>query len=217
MILITGDYSHMYRHTGIYIVECRENGMQYVGQSTNLGSRINEHFSKLRRGVSRNKGLQRDYDLFGEAAFDVSVRYCSSDELDDLERAEIMRARDENRCYNVFSGGRTGYKGNEAFRERARELFTGRTVTDSEREKHAQYAKEQWADPEYRDIMTNSAKSQWKDPEYRKIMRDAHLKISDDDMNKIAELRANGMSCKQLAAMYGVSASTIFSRLKKLA
>lgn len=79
----------------IYCIRCKENGKVYIGRTYDLNRRIKEHFSELRRGMKRGhaagrraaSGWQKDFNEFGEKAFDVylleeniSPEYCQARE-----------------------------------------------------------------------------------------------------------------------------------------
>lgn len=201
--------------SGVYRIVCRNNEYEYIGQSTNLYSRLREHIYRLRHGTDRNPFLQRDYDKYGENSFYYEIEFADRSCIDALEKALIAEARATGKCYNVFSGGRSGFSTTEEFSARASEINRGKTVSDATKALHAANAKTQWQDAAYRDKMIQSARRQWEGQEYRDIMRKAHLKILDSDVPIIIQLRESGMKVKDIAEQFGVDVSTIYHALKR--
>lgn len=56
--------------SGIYEIHNTLNGKRYVGGSTNLNYRRDDHFRRLARGAHANGHLQRAYDKYGKDAFE---------------------------------------------------------------------------------------------------------------------------------------------------
>ena len=62
------------KKSGVYVITNTVNFKVYVGSSKDVLRRITSHRSDLRRGISRNKNLQKDYDKYGEKIF--TYKYC---------------------------------------------------------------------------------------------------------------------------------------------
>lgn len=89
-----------FEHTsGIYKIENTVNGKCYIGQSEDIGRRIQTHFRALRSGAHYNKHLQSAWDKYGEDAFDVQV--VTECDPRDLDETEIRYIRE----YNAFANG----------------------------------------------------------------------------------------------------------------
>lgn len=210
MIDNRSEYDHL---ACVYEIRCTVNGKVYVGQTKNLKRRIKEHICDLKACKHRNHRLQDDYNKFGKKSFEVSNIHTSEDGcLDELERAIIEIARNGVGCYNVFSGGLTGYVADDSFREKLSKANKGKKLSDSCKEKMSEATKKQWQDKEYRRLMVQSAKTQWTNNEYRKLMRDIHTgtcdacghKLTADIVISAREAHANGVPISELASMYGV-------------
>jgi group I intron endonuclease len=61
----------------IYKILCLVNNKVYIGQTENLSSRINSHFSNLKYNRHTNKEMQNDYNKYGADNFVFNVlEYC---------------------------------------------------------------------------------------------------------------------------------------------
>lgn len=197
---------------GIYRICCDKSGMVYVGQSNNIRRRVREHILGLTKGKHRNKQMQSEYDTYGPDSFNVEIIRVSFENLDELEMEYIDQARKENKCYNVFGGGKTGFTVTQEFRDKISRAHKGRKLSDETKKLMSQNAKKQWENQEYRDLMIGSAKNQWKDEDYRRIMHSAHTGKSDACGHKlnaadVLEMRSrysNGESASKLAEEFGV-------------
>lgn len=68
--------------TGIYQILNLVNGKYYIGRTTNLERRRNQHFNHLSNGDHISPEFQEDYLKYGENAFEFSVIvYCRPSEL----------------------------------------------------------------------------------------------------------------------------------------
>ncbi len=59
--------------SGIYRITCTITSKFYIGSTTNLRKRKNEHFGKLRRNIHENPYLQKAWNRYGESAFIFEV------------------------------------------------------------------------------------------------------------------------------------------------
>lgn len=88
-------------NSGVYAIINNINGRVYIGESAFMMARICDHRQYLRRGAHINKGLQSDFDIFGEAAFSyVVLEYCMEFELRFKETFWVDFV-DESRLYNI--------------------------------------------------------------------------------------------------------------------
>lgn len=201
----------------MYEIVCKANGFVYIGQTKNLYRRIGEQIRALRKDNSRNKRMQLDYNKYGEDVFCYTVELCDMQNLDRREAERIEQARQSGACYNVFSGGRTGCKANNEFRERCSEIHKGRKVSEETRRKNAESARRQWQNEDYRNIMVESVNRQWADQDYRNAMvklhtgncRNCHHIFSDDEIKDIRKRADSGESCSKIADSYHVTYCTI--------
>lgn len=76
-------------------------GRCYVGQSTNVESRLREHFSLLRRGAHNNLHLERAWAKYGEEAFSARI-------LEVVEDSALLTPR-EQYWIEHFDAFRNGY------------------------------------------------------------------------------------------------------------
>lgn len=87
---------------GIYAIVNERNNKVYVGQSTNIPKRWDQHKRELKSGTHHNKSLQRDYDNGDNFTYQVlAYGY----DLDDLERHYINKYDSYYNGYNQTKGG----------------------------------------------------------------------------------------------------------------
>lgn len=161
--------------------------------------------------------MQLDYNKYGEDVFHYTIELCDMQDLDKREVEKIEQARKSGMCYNVFSGGRTGFKADDKFRKRCSEINKGKKVSEETRRKKSECARHQWQNEDYRNIMVESAKKQWTDHDYRNAMvrlhtgncRNCNHMFSDDAIKDIRGRANSGESCSKIADSYNVTCSTI--------
>lgn len=91
------------------MIRCKPNGKVYVGQSTNIKRRFNEHKSKLRRNIHNNELLQNDWNIYGEDNFEFEIlQECIKEQLDELEIENIDKFNSFENGYNETIGGNKG-------------------------------------------------------------------------------------------------------------
>lgn len=77
----------LHKKPGIYKIENIINGHCYIGQSIDLGRRIRNHFTELKRNNHHNNHLQNAYKKHGKRNFVFSVLiYCENNELTRYEQ-----------------------------------------------------------------------------------------------------------------------------------
>ena len=100
--------------SGIYKITCTADRRVYIGQSTNIQSRLKDHARRLSTGNHYNKKLQRAWDKYGSACFAFEVVEKCRCEFDILNEREIhwiteYNALDKYDGFNIASGGKNGY------------------------------------------------------------------------------------------------------------
>jgi group I intron endonuclease len=72
---------------GIYKITCKIDGKVYVGGTSNLRLRKNNHYFTLKYGIHKNHKFQKDYDLYGKTNFEFEILEFVDDEtkLDERE------------------------------------------------------------------------------------------------------------------------------------
>lgn len=90
--------------SGIYVIRNKQNGKVYIGSSKNIRSRVNSHYSALKRGAHCNRHLQGAWDEYGEQSFeDEILEICPEPELLQREQYWItaMNVTDQQVGYNL--------------------------------------------------------------------------------------------------------------------
>ncbi len=61
------------KSSGVYEILCVPSRKRYVGSAASVYTRGHVHLHQLRRGKHHNSHLQRAWDLYGEAAFQITL------------------------------------------------------------------------------------------------------------------------------------------------
>lgn len=132
------------------MIRCKPNGKVYVGQSTNIEKRWNNHKWNLGGNYHHCKKLQEDWNIYGEDNFEFKViQKCKEDNLDELEIIHIEQFMAFEKGYNETKGGK-GVKG-----------LSG--------EKHHYYGKH--LDDEHKNNISESLKGKPKTEEHKEHIR----------------------------------------------
>jgi hypothetical protein len=97
------------------------NGKKYFGITVNYKRRFNDHKSMLRRGTSKSKLMQEEYDKYGKDSFEmVLIGEYVDKNAGYLEISLIKRFKttDNEYGYNTETGGLAGYKLGEEQKKR---------------------------------------------------------------------------------------------------
>lgn len=81
----------------IYAIRCKSNNKLYIGRTTNLKQRVNNHFDNLKGNSHKILDLQEDFNKYGIDNFEV---YLLEENIDYTER---KKEYDYMREYNTFS------------------------------------------------------------------------------------------------------------------
>jgi group I intron endonuclease len=98
---------------GIYCIQNKINQKCYIGKSTNILKRWNQHIKELKRSEKRNKHFQNSWNKYGEENFEFSViEQCKKDRkiLNEREKYWIafFKSNNETFGYNKTNGGDGG-------------------------------------------------------------------------------------------------------------
>jgi group I intron endonuclease len=94
---------HGFSHSsGVYKITNKDNGLVYFGQATQLGTRAQQHESKLLKNKHHNRHLQHAWNKYGPDAFEFEVIavYPDKTERDAAEQALIDEHYGPG-CYNI--------------------------------------------------------------------------------------------------------------------
>ena len=59
--------------SGVYRITCNKNNKNYIGVSKDIRKRWTEHIGQLRRKIHHSTKLQKDYNKYGEDAFEFRI------------------------------------------------------------------------------------------------------------------------------------------------
>lgn len=128
-----GTFSNLINVQGIYSIRNTKNNKQYIGSSTNIGRRLQKHFSELRFNRHTNKKLQEDFNTYGVEVFEWKVLKKSYHYLIELERDYQIKVGIEG-LYN--------------------EQISNYYISEELRKKRASVDKSSHKTPEYREKMS---------------------------------------------------------------
>jgi len=95
----------------IYQIINQVNNKKYIGQTTNLYRRKNNHFNHLRAGTHHNIHLQAAFNQYGENNFNFifeKFEVSSQEEINQLEKDYIKKFNSIEDGYNITIGGTGG-------------------------------------------------------------------------------------------------------------
>lgn len=140
---------------GIYQILNTENGKRYIGSSTDIKQRWQQHRTNLSVGRSTYR-LQRDWNKFGEYAFEFSVleEVSAVADLPQVEQKYMDQFHSYNRTfgYNLRPIAESS-RGIRYSAETRKKFSTGqkkRFLSVEERKKQSDIHLSLWKDPEYR-------------------------------------------------------------------
>lgn len=91
---------------GVYMILCLANDYRYYGESSNISVRFAGHRRDLRRKKHSNSNLQKDWNLFGEEAFDFSALFIGEDwkcQENRIKREAELITANFDRSYNTYA------------------------------------------------------------------------------------------------------------------
>lgn len=122
--------------SGVYAIRNSRNGKIYIGSSINLSNRIKSHTYRMRNGVSKNRYIQADWDLYGPSAFTAHVLvYCLPDHCIGYEQ-KCFEALEPQYNISPNAGSQLGWR-----------------PTKAHTEAHAQRMLALWKDPSFREMV----------------------------------------------------------------
>lgn len=164
---------------GIYLIQNTKNGKVYIGRTTNLRRRWNNHKRDLNNQKHHNQHLQRAWNKYGEKVFKFMVlERCPKEQLREREQHYLDIYIKQSICYNESASADGGggipteetrrklsesHKGQRRpqtleARQRLSELYTGegnpnygKTISEETRRKKSEAMKIKYAtDEEFR-------------------------------------------------------------------
>ena len=162
---------------GVYTITNRISGRVYVGSSkTNVSKRKLQHWNRLKNGTHGNKGLQKDWRLFGEDVFVFEVL-----EVVDVQDCvpfeqfwiNMLRANESAFGYNLLpcAGSSRGFKHSESGLKRLSDINKGKVLGEEHRAKISAALKGRTKSEETRRKLSAAHKGKRLSPETIEKMR----------------------------------------------
>ncbi len=149
--------------SGIYQILNLLTGDKYIGSTTNIVRRWQEHHKALRNGSHHCKHLLAAWEKYGEDAFEFAIlEYCEPSDLLDREQTYLPTEQ------TVDALKEKGFYNQTPIAGRPQPL--GSSPTEEVRRKLSAENVRRWQNEEYRKRMTEKARLQWQNPEYREKM-----------------------------------------------
>ena len=90
-------------NSGVYVIQCKENGRMYIGSSKRLRERISNHKRCLEDGNHHCIDLQLDYNKYGKENFDIKIlEYCNEADARKRELEYIDNLNIKKFGYNTY-------------------------------------------------------------------------------------------------------------------
>lgn len=201
--------------TGIYCIINLINNKKYMGSSsTSIKSRWRTHKSRLRRGCHRNYRLQRDWDKYGEDAFDFRVLiYTEPDEALPLEQW-ILDNYSHLFEYNIARDATAPFRGRKHTNESKAKMSDakiGHSVSEESRKK----------DSEAHSGENNYWFGKHHSEQTRSKIREANsgdknyrwIDIPGEKIDEMKRLRGQGYTYQKIGEIFSVSRNTVQRRL----
>ena len=159
--MLQGNRSKDWKKAGIYCITCAVNGKKYIGCSTNIYSRINQH-----KYVLRNKDINRDnfyfiedYHKYGDENFYYEVLEYTDQDLKNKEFYYINLYDTINR--------------DKGYNLRRDHSNLGMIVLNETRKRYSEALKKRFENPKEREKIGIKSSIFWKEhPDIKEIMSD---------------------------------------------
>ncbi len=173
--------------SGIYAIR-GPTGDEYIGSSLRLHVRMNAHRAALRRGIHKNRRLQKAWNVHGEDQMSFRIiLICAKDDLLLYEQLAIDALWP---AYNIhiLAANCLGVKRSPETRAKLRAVLTGRTLSPEHRAAISRGLTGRSVSPETR---AKIAQQRWKHTEEAKAKMRGRARTSEHS-RKISEARRAG-------------------------
>ena len=182
---------------GIYVHRYK-NKILYVGQSTNIKKRANEHYNKLLKNKHVNIHLQRIFNKNPNIELGIPIEDVKN--RDDLTKREIYWIKQLKPSCNIsLPDKKDKWQVSEETRQKISDTFKKRKIrykrTKEDRQKISErrkkYTKGHPMSQEQRDRISKSVSKLWEDDEYRLRMSKSHMGKTTSPNQKEAARKHN--------------------------
>ena len=189
---------------GLYKIINLNSGSFYLGSAVNIEKRWNRHKNNLKNNIHPNICLQNAWNKYGADSFIFTIfLICNREDLKKQEQIYLDYFYDnQGKCYNISKlagGGRTK---EEMIPEITRKLAESRTGKKQSLETKQKIAKAQLGDLNHRFGKHHSKEHNDKMSLIFRGELSVRAKLT---WKVIKEIRASGLSLKELASLYNIS------------
>lgn len=189
----------MNKKCGIYSIINKINNIIYIGSSTNLFHRKNQHFSLLNLNKHFNKKLQNSWNKYGEHQFEFNIiEECVSEELIEKEQFWInfYKSYDFKSGFNLTKIAERNVLSEETKQKISRH--------------HSKFWKNKKLNDQHRKNMSKNNSKFWKN---KKLSDDHKLKLSNSHKKEIIQIDKSGKIINQFFGIKEASEKTGFSEI----
>lgn len=221
------------RGSGVYLIRCLPTDKVYVGSAVLIWKRWLYHREDLAKGTHHSSLLQRAWRKYGPDAFEfiVAVR-CEPADLIRLEQ-QFM---DEHRSYepahgfniNRTAGSRLGMRHRPETKAKLREANLGKTLGAEHRARTSESMRGKQRSPEHCANLSKALRGIRRSPEHCKRMSEiktalfssmeyrversrAQSRFTDEQLERIRKLIAEGVNYRIIGSEFGCSIQLISS------
>lgn len=194
----------------VYYIKNKYNGRVYVGSTVNVAHRKSTHFSTLRHAKHKNRRLQKDFNRYGEAAFEFVLVGTLVDEKTALKFEQSLIDGFES-IYNILpkAGKARGRVYTAVTLKRMSEVAKGRKFSKKALDKAAALRRGKKTPEETRRKMSESHRRRYESGEGT-----YNSKVTEAEVREIHRKLNEGESREVIAEEFGIAYSTVCAILR---
>ena len=186
---------------GVYAIRCID-GRAYVGSSSDIRVRRNQHRSTLRKGKHGNPPLQEAWNALGEDAFTfVTLEHLPDGDLVEAEQRWMDTLRRNSKLFNRApnAGSTAGLVHTDANRAKYAAARVGMTLSPEHRAKIGAAHRGKPLAAEHCAKITAAKTGE----------KNAAAKVTESDVREIRKLATDGLSRRVIGERFGITSRTV--------